>query len=100
MEQLASHPARRPLLKKSGHAFLGIRRQGVHAHDFFGVGVCFRLIEIDLRVIGLFAERHHQGAGPGDARGATADDVIGNRVYAAWGVGDDGDATHRHQRSA
>jgi len=24
------------------------------------------------------------------ARGATADDVIGNRIYAAWGVGDDG----------
>lgn len=24
------------------------------------------------------------------ARGATASDVIGNRVYAAWGVGDDG----------
>lgn len=24
------------------------------------------------------------------ARGATADDIIGNRVYAAWGVGDDG----------
>jgi hypothetical protein len=23
-------------------------------------------------------------------RGATADDIIGNRVYAAWGVGDDG----------
>jgi hypothetical protein len=23
-------------------------------------------------------------------RGATADDVIGNRIYAAWGVGDDG----------
>ena len=24
------------------------------------------------------------------ARGATADDIIGNRIYAAWGVGDDG----------
>jgi hypothetical protein len=24
------------------------------------------------------------------ARGATADDVVGNRIYAAWGVGDDG----------
>ena len=24
------------------------------------------------------------------ARGRTADDVIGNRIYAAWGVGDDG----------
>src|SRR4029450_6619171 len=24
------------------------------------------------------------------ARGATANDIIGNRIYAAWGVGDDG----------
>jgi hypothetical protein len=24
------------------------------------------------------------------SRGATADDIIGNRIYAAWGVGDDG----------
>src|SRR2546430_13181770 len=32
----------------------------------------------------------HPQAGQLRARGATADDVIGNRVYAAWGVGDDG----------
>ena len=32
----------------------------------------------------------HPQAGQLLARGATADDVIGNRVYAAWGVGDDG----------
>jgi hypothetical protein len=32
----------------------------------------------------------HPNAAGKLARGATADDVIGNRVYAAWGVGDDG----------
>jgi hypothetical protein len=32
----------------------------------------------------------HPKAGQPLARGATADDVIGNRIYAAWGVGDDG----------
>ena len=32
----------------------------------------------------------HPQAGQRLARGATADDVIGNRIYLAWGVGDDG----------
>jgi hypothetical protein len=32
----------------------------------------------------------HPNAAGKLARGATADDVIGNRVYLAWGVGDDG----------
>jgi len=32
----------------------------------------------------------HPQAGQRLARGATADDAIGNRVYLAWGVGDDG----------
>jgi len=32
----------------------------------------------------------HPQAGQPLARGAGPDDVIGNRVYAAWGVGDDG----------
>jgi len=32
----------------------------------------------------------HPQAGTSLARGATADDVIGNRIYLAWGVGDDG----------
>jgi hypothetical protein len=32
----------------------------------------------------------HPNAAGKLARAATADDVIGNRVYAAWGVGDDG----------
>jgi hypothetical protein len=32
----------------------------------------------------------HPQAGQKLARGATDDDVIGNRIYLAWGVGDDG----------
>ncbi|MEO5697744.1 MAG: hypothetical protein ABIQ60_11505, partial [Burkholderiaceae bacterium] len=32
----------------------------------------------------------HPNAAGRLARGATADDIIGNRVYLAWGVGDDG----------
>ena len=32
----------------------------------------------------------HPNAANRLARGATADDIIGNRIYAAWGVGDDG----------
>ncbi len=39
---------------------------------------------------GAISAHEHPNAGGRLARGATADDVIGNRVYAAWGVGDDG----------
>src|SRR5712664_614777 len=39
---------------------------------------------------GPISTHEHPNAAGKLARGATADDVIGNRVYAAWGVGDDG----------
>lgn len=39
---------------------------------------------------GAISAFEHPNAAGKLARGATADDVIGNRVYAAWGVGDDG----------
>jgi len=39
---------------------------------------------------GAISAFEHPNATGKLARGATADDVIGNRVYAAWGVGDDG----------
>src|SRR6266850_2124907 len=39
---------------------------------------------------GAISAHEHPNAAGKLARGATADDVIGNRVYAAWGVGDDG----------
>jgi len=39
---------------------------------------------------GAISTFEHPKKGQKLARGATADDVIGNRIYAAWGVGDDG----------
>ena len=39
---------------------------------------------------GAISAHEHPSAAGKLARGATADDVIGNRIYAAWGVGDDG----------
>lgn len=39
---------------------------------------------------GAISARDHPQAAQPLARARTADDVIGNRVYAAWGVGDDG----------
>ncbi|HEX6438900.1 MAG TPA: hypothetical protein VF182_17320 [Candidatus Binatia bacterium] len=39
---------------------------------------------------GPISAHEHPFAANRLARGATADDIIGNRVYAAWGVGDDG----------
>ncbi len=40
--------------------------EGVHRHDFLGVGVGFRLIEIHLRIECLLADGDHQRTGPGD----------------------------------
>jgi len=39
---------------------------------------------------GAISAHEHPRAAQSLARGATADDIIGNRIYAAWGVGDDG----------
>jgi hypothetical protein len=39
---------------------------------------------------GAISAHEHPNAAGKLARGATTDDVIGNRVYTAWGVGDDG----------
>jgi hypothetical protein len=39
---------------------------------------------------GPISAHEHPNAAGRLARGATADDIIGNRVYTAWGVGDDG----------
>jgi hypothetical protein len=39
---------------------------------------------------GPISTHEHPNAAGKLARGATADDVIGNRIYTAWGVGDDG----------
>jgi hypothetical protein len=39
---------------------------------------------------GPISAHEHPNAFSPLARAATADDIIGNRIYAAWGVGDDG----------
>ena len=39
---------------------------------------------------GPISTHEHPNAAGKLARGATPDDVIGNRIYTAWGVGDDG----------
>ncbi len=39
---------------------------------------------------GAISGHEHPNAATRLTRGATASDIIGNRVYAAWGVGDDG----------
>jgi len=39
---------------------------------------------------GPISAHDHPQAAQRLARGATADDIVGNRIYAAWGVGDDG----------
>ncbi len=39
---------------------------------------------------GPISANEHPQAPQRLARGRTADDMIGNRIYAAWGVGDDG----------
>jgi hypothetical protein len=39
---------------------------------------------------GPISAHEHPDAANKLARGATADDIIGNRIYSAWGVGDDG----------
>ena len=39
---------------------------------------------------GAISTHDHPNAAGKLARGATADDIIGNRVYSAWGVGDNG----------
>jgi hypothetical protein len=39
---------------------------------------------------GPISAHEHPNASQALARGRTADDIIGNRIYAAWGVGDDG----------
>src|SRR5271157_652503 len=61
-------PARLPLFQESGNPFLSVRGQSVHAHYLFGVGISLRLVEIDLGVERLLAERDGQRTGFGHAR--------------------------------
>src|SRR6266542_429677 len=66
---LFARPAGRSLPQERGDPLLSVGRHGVHRHDLLGVRVRFRLVEIDLRVEGLFADRHGQRARFRDPRG-------------------------------
>ena len=54
---LAAGPARFALVEEGRHTLLRVGGERVHAHNLLGVGVGFGLVEIDLGVEGLFAER-------------------------------------------
>src|SRR5689334_7523559 len=56
-EDLSPGPTSGALAQKRRNSFLSIVCQRVHRHNFLGVGVCFRLVEIDLRVISLLSQR-------------------------------------------
>src|ERR1035437_792228 len=62
---LLAAPAWGALAEKRCRAFLRVGGEGVHRHHFLGVGVGFRLIEIDLRVEGLLADGDHHRTGRG-----------------------------------
>src|ERR1019366_6022622 len=69
---LLAHPARGPLLQEGRDAFLCVQRHRVHGHDLLRVGVRLGLVEVDLRVVGLLADRKRDWAGLGDAQGKGA----------------------------
>src|SRR5712691_435521 len=47
---LSARPGGCPLSEKRRDPLLGVGRHGVHRHDFLGICVRLRLIEVDLRV--------------------------------------------------
>src|SRR6185369_7497575 len=55
-------PAGSSLFEKSSHTFLSVFGNGVQAHYLFRVGVSLGLIEIDLGVESLLADRNGEGA--------------------------------------
>src|SRR5262249_40854685 len=59
-------------LDERAHALLGVGGEGVHAHDFLGVGVGLGLVEVDLGVEGLLADGDGDLAGRCDAIGEGA----------------------------
>src|ERR1035437_10235172 len=63
---LLAAPARGALAEERCRAVLRVGGQRVHRHHFLGVGVGFRLIQIDLGVEGLFADGHDQRTGGGE----------------------------------
>lgn len=65
LRSLLAAPARRALAEKRPDAFLRVGGEGVHRHDFLGVGVGLLLIEIDLGVECLLADGDYQRTGGG-----------------------------------
>jgi len=61
-----------------------LRTHGLPGGQFSGTG------PVPPSLHGAISAHEHPNAAGKLARGATPDDVIGNRVYTAWGVGDDG----------
>src|ERR1019366_2640636 len=47
---LLSRPTGAAFFQKCRDAFLGVGGQRIHAHHFFGIGIGFGLVEIDLGV--------------------------------------------------
>ncbi len=70
-------------MQEGGDASLGVRGQGVHGHDLLGIGVGFGLIEINLRVVGLLADRQSDRAGLSNAsfRVSSRKDAAGTTLF-------------------
>src|SRR5579885_71828 len=69
---LVAYPGWLALLQEREHALLCIDCQRVHAHHLFGIGISFRLIQIDLAIECLFAKRNSQRAGMSNREGKIA----------------------------
>jgi len=69
---LAIRPTGWALLEKSGHSLLAVGCRGIRAHDFFGVGVGFGLVKIDLGVEGFLTDGEDKTAGFCDLAGKLA----------------------------
>jgi hypothetical protein len=59
-ESLA-RPAGRAFFQKRRDPLLRIHRKRVHAHDLLSICIGFQLVEIDLNIVRLLAERDGQG---------------------------------------
>src|SRR5208337_1550185 len=66
---LLSRPTRTPFFQKCRDTLLSVGGERIHAHHLFGIGVGFRLVEINLGVERLLTQRHRQRAGFGDSSG-------------------------------
>src|ERR1700731_4083907 len=61
--RLFANPTRLPLSEECADSFLSIGRQRIHAHNLFGIGIGFGLIQIDLCIKRLFPQGYGQRTG-------------------------------------